>query len=331
MPRVLTLLSFNSHFFPPEIIEYDPENHRILLVIESIFVRRLNMELHEDVVQASSSTEMDSATPTLSPPEQSQITISPDDPDATNSPSPDTNITSSPSLTFKGDLIILPNPEARIGTIRASTEDPTQHTLHLFADASFPRHRSHKGPSTPSIPGGAAVFWKPWPCTDPLDPWHSRAFQILACHNSAQAELYAVIAALETAMLLAHLMPDLRRYLERARRGHWWRDEADFEWTANMPRKQFYPVAVGVVCDEEAGDEAYDDEAYHEAYDDEAYDEEDDGYEADDEASASELSSHCSSATMQIETRKRKRSASDLPDYPSKRQRTSRLEHGIKL
>ncbi|KAK1633703.1 hypothetical protein BDP81DRAFT_452265 [Colletotrichum phormii] len=168
------------------------------------------MELYEDLVQASS-TEMDSATPTLSPPEQSHITISSGDPDATGSPSPDPDITTSPSLAFKGDLIILPNPEARIGPIRASIEDPTQHTLHLFAGASLSRHRSHKGPSTPSVPAGAVVFWKPWPCTDPLEPWHSRAFQILACRNSAQAELYAVVAALETATLLAHLMPDLRR------------------------------------------------------------------------------------------------------------------------
>ncbi|KAK1691549.1 hypothetical protein BDP55DRAFT_647390 [Colletotrichum godetiae] len=135
---------------------------------------------------------------------------------------------------------------------------------------------------------------------------------------------------------LRHLVPEEQpacvsgyeipfKYLERARRRHWWRDGADFEWTANMPRKHLYPVAVGVVCDEEACDEAYEDGAYDEAYDDEEY-----GYEADDEASADELSSHCSSATVQIETRKRKRSASDLPDYPSKRQRTGRPEHGIK-
>ncbi|EXF78404.1 hypothetical protein CFIO01_11702 [Colletotrichum fioriniae PJ7] len=403
------------------------------------------MELHEDTVQSSSSTEMESRTLTPSPPQQNH---------ATDSPSPDRDTTASSCRTFKGDLIILPNPQARISPIRASLRDPSQHALHLFADASFPGHNRHKGPSKPSAPAGAAVFWKPWPCTDPVDPWHCRAFQILACRNFQQAELYAVVAALETATLLAHLMPDLRRvtifsdcqdvmntlataegshpsaldplvkrafeacgslrdkrnirvavcwcpgharivgnekadelskeirrynfrhlvpkeqptrvsgyeiplkYLERARRGHWWKDEADFKWTANMPRKRFYPVAVSRECDEEACEVAYDGEAYDEAfededyedetyndpiYDDEDYDEdyddEDYNYDADDEFSDDEffddeasatLSSYSYSSATQCQTRKRRRSASDLPEHPYKRQRTGRLEHGIK-
>ncbi|KAJ0301750.1 hypothetical protein COL516b_007727 [Colletotrichum fioriniae] len=395
------------------------------------------MELHKDTFQSSSSTEIESRTLTPSPLEQNH---------ATNSPSPDRDTTASSSRTFKGDLVILPNPQARISPIRASLRDPSQHTLHLFTDASFPA----TGPSTPSLPAGAAVFWKPWPCIDPIDPWHSRAFQILACRNSHQAELYAVVAALETATLLSRLMPELKRvtifsdcqavmqtlavaegghtttsdplvrrafeacdllwndgnirvavcwcpgharivgnekadelskeirrynfrhlvpkeqptrvsgyeipfkYLERARRGHWWKDEADFEWTANMPRKRFYPVAVSSGCGEEACEVAYDGEAYDEAfededyedetYDDQIYDDEDDddedyddedyNYDADDEFSDNEafatLSSYSYSSATQSQTRKRRRSASDLPEHPYKRQRTGRPEHGIK-
>ncbi|KAI3555155.1 hypothetical protein CABS03_04424 [Colletotrichum abscissum] len=403
------------------------------------------MEVHENIAQPSSSIGMESPTLAPNPPVQDHTTTS-------------TGTTASPSLTFKGDLIILPNPLARISPTCASIADPSQHTLHLFADASFPGHNWHKGPSTPSAPAGAAVFWKPWPCIDPADLWHSRAFQILACHNPRQAELFAVVAALETATLLAHLMPDLRwvtvfsdcqdvmntlaaaegsypsaldrlvkrafeacgslrderdirvavcwcpghvgilgnekadefskeirrynfrhlvpeeqptrvsgyeipfKYLERARRGHWWKDEADFEWTANMPRKRFYPVAVSRGCDEEACEEAYDDEAYDEAYEDKdyededcddktyddgnydgTYDDEDYNYDADDEFSDDEfsddeLSDDDASATLslysyssatQSQTTKRKRSAPDLPEYPCKRQRTGRLEHGI--
>ncbi|KAK1481548.1 hypothetical protein CCUS01_16007 [Colletotrichum cuscutae] len=155
------------------------------------------MEVHENIAQPSSSIGLESPTLTPNPPVQDHTATS-------------TGTTASPSLTFKGDLIILPNPLARISPTCASIADPSQHTLRLFADASFPGHNWHKGPSTPSAPAGAAVFWKPWPCIDPADPWHSRAFQILACHNPCQAELFAVVAALETATLLAHLMPDLR-------------------------------------------------------------------------------------------------------------------------
>ncbi|KAK1729646.1 hypothetical protein CaCOL14_006619 [Colletotrichum acutatum] len=374
---------------------------------------------------------MESPTLIPNPSEQNHVTISTGATDATDSPEPSRHITNTPSLTFKGDLIILPNAQARISPTCASIADPSQHTLHLFADASFPGHDWHKGPSKPSAPAGAAVFWKPWPCTDPVDPWHSRAFQILACHNSRQAELYAVVAALETATLLAHLMPDLRRvtifsdcqgvmntlaaaegsypsaldplvkrafeacgslrdkrnirvavcwcpghvgivgnekadelskeirrynfrhlvpkeqptrvsgyeipskYLERARRGHWWKDEADFEWTANMPRKRFYPVAASRECD----DENYDYEDYDYEADDGAYNDEDYNYDADDEFSDDEFYDDEASATLslysyssatQSQTRKRERSISDPPEYPCKRQRTGRLEHGIK-
>ncbi|KAK2031864.1 hypothetical protein LX32DRAFT_650438 [Colletotrichum zoysiae] len=115
---------------------------------------------------------------------------------------------------FQGDLLIPPHEEACILPTIASDGPPSPSNLDLFTDASFPvsmgREISLK-PSSPSRPAGAAVFWKPWPGLPLRDLWHSRAFQILACRGSSDAELFAVVVGLETAALLAHLMPELRR------------------------------------------------------------------------------------------------------------------------
>ncbi|KAK6209594.1 hypothetical protein QIS74_11178 [Colletotrichum tabaci] len=112
---------------------------------------------------------------------------------------------------FQGDLLIFPPAEARILPTAASDGPPTPFILNLFTDASFPMTKHHRGPSTPSQPAGAAVLWKPWPGLAGHDPWHSRAFQVLACRDFCEAEVFAVVAALETAALLSHLMPELRQ------------------------------------------------------------------------------------------------------------------------
>ncbi|GJC95072.1 putative reverse transcriptase [Colletotrichum higginsianum] len=112
---------------------------------------------------------------------------------------------------FQGDLLIFPRAEARILPTTASDGPPTPFILNLFADASFPMTKHHRGPSTPSQPAGAAVLWKPWPGLAGHDLWHSRAFQVLACRDFCEAEVFAVVAALETAALLSHLMPELRQ------------------------------------------------------------------------------------------------------------------------
>ncbi|KAK2012962.1 hypothetical protein LZ32DRAFT_605030 [Colletotrichum eremochloae] len=114
-------------------------------------------------------------------------------------------------LDFQGDLLILPHMEARILSTIASDGPPSPSKLDLFTDASFPMIKGCEGPSKPSQPAGVAVFWKPWPGLLAQDPWHSRAFQVLACQNFGEAELFAVVVGLETAALLAHLMPQLRR------------------------------------------------------------------------------------------------------------------------
>ncbi|KAK1984799.1 hypothetical protein LZ30DRAFT_747649 [Colletotrichum cereale] len=97
---------------------------------------------------------------------------------------------------FRGDLFILPRGEACILPTIASDGPPSPSNLDLFTDASFPMIMNCEGPSRPSQPASAA---------------HSRAFQILACRNWLEAELFAVVTGLETAALLSHLMPDLRR------------------------------------------------------------------------------------------------------------------------
>ncbi|KAK1580518.1 uncharacterized protein LY79DRAFT_302607 [Colletotrichum navitas] len=112
---------------------------------------------------------------------------------------------------FQGDLFILPHMEACILPTIASNGPPSPFNIDLFTDASFSIAKGCQGPSKPSQPAGAAVFWKPWPGLLVRDPWHSRAFQVLACRGSREAELFAVVTGLETAALLAHLMPELRR------------------------------------------------------------------------------------------------------------------------
>ncbi|KAK2003628.1 hypothetical protein LX36DRAFT_706898 [Colletotrichum falcatum] len=118
---------------------------------------------------------------------------------------------------FRGDLIILPRAEACILPTTASDGPPSPSSLDIFTDASFPLTKG----SRPSVPAGVAVFWKPWPGLPARDPWHSRAFQVLACRGHGQAELFAVATGLETAALLAHLMPQLRRVTVRGASEHW--------------------------------------------------------------------------------------------------------------
>ncbi|KZL80760.1 hypothetical protein CI238_09186 [Colletotrichum incanum] len=93
----------------------------------------------------------------------------------------------------------------------ASAGPPSPFILNLFTDASFRMLKHYKSPSKLSQSAGAAVFWKPWPGLVGQNPWHSRAFQVLTYRDFHEAELFAVVAGLETAALLSHLMSELKR------------------------------------------------------------------------------------------------------------------------
>ncbi|OLN83074.1 hypothetical protein CCHL11_09658 [Colletotrichum chlorophyti] len=90
----------------------------------------------------------------------------------------------------------------------ASEYPPCPQILNIFTDASFPgSNTSRRGPpSTRSKPAGVA----PWPVLKPQD-WHYRDYQLIACRNCDEAELVAIVAGLENAILPSRFLPELER------------------------------------------------------------------------------------------------------------------------